>query len=322
MPRASSSGSTRSSRSAARPAPTGPGLGEGEQRAFELVAGWMREAGLDVDVRRGRERRRPAAGSEPDLPEVWSGSHLDTPPDGGRFDGALGTLLALDAAEAIARRRPPRRTRRGHGVPARGGPRFGRGDFGSRAVCGTLDDDEGELRRSPTASRSPRRSRRSATASCLRTAGSTRRRAAFVEAHIEQGPTLAARGRAARDRHVDRRHGRPRARVHRPARPRGHGADGAAIRCARRRRALRRRRSRRRPRAARRGRDDRPHDGRARRDEHDPRARASCSPTCARPTTSGVEALVDGGVRPRARRRRSPAARSRSSRAGATRRSP
>ena len=74
------------------------GLGPGEQRAFELVAGWMEEAGLDVAFDAAGNVIGRLPGSEPDLPEVWSGSHLDTPPDGGRFDGALGTLLALDAA--------------------------------------------------------------------------------------------------------------------------------------------------------------------------------------------------------------------------------
>ena len=64
----------------------------------------------------------------------------------------------------------------------------------------------------------------------------------FVELHIEQGPTLAAAGASARHRDLDRRHGGPRARLLGSPRPRGHRADAAALRCARRRRALRRRR--------------------------------------------------------------------------------
>ena len=33
-----------------------------------------------------------ALGADPSAAEVWTGSHLDTPPDGGRFDGALGVV--------------------------------------------------------------------------------------------------------------------------------------------------------------------------------------------------------------------------------------
>ena len=64
-----------------------------EDAAHELAAGWMREAGLEVSVddagnlfgRRGHAR-------------VWTGSHLDTVPNGGRFDGALGVVAGIEAA--------------------------------------------------------------------------------------------------------------------------------------------------------------------------------------------------------------------------------
>ena len=164
-----------------------------EERAHDLVLGWMREAGLEV-------ARDPAAntvgrleGSEPDLPEVWSGSHLDTPPDGGRFDGALGVLLALDAAEAIAAGGQPRRTVKVIACRLEEGPRFGRGVFGSRAICGQLEDDEGDLLDSDGITLAqafaelgygelPRAGWLEPAPAC------------FIEAHIEQGPTLAAAG--------------------------------------------------------------------------------------------------------------------------------
>jgi allantoate deiminase len=67
-----------------------------EDAAHELAAGWMREAGLEVSVdeagtlfgRRGEAR-------------VWSGSHLDSVPTGGRFDGALGVVAAIEAAARL-----------------------------------------------------------------------------------------------------------------------------------------------------------------------------------------------------------------------------
>src|SRR5690349_17041325 len=76
-----------------------PGLGDGEQEAFALVAGWMRGAGLEVSHDAAGNLYGRLPGADPGLAELWLGSHLDTPPDGGRFDGALGVLAALDVVE-------------------------------------------------------------------------------------------------------------------------------------------------------------------------------------------------------------------------------
>ncbi|MDX6552577.1 MAG: allantoate deiminase [Gaiellales bacterium] len=169
------------------------GLGEGEQQAFELVRGWMVDADLDVATDPGGNLIGRARGSAPALPEVWSGSHLDTPPDGGRFDGALGVLAALDAIEAIAASGGAKRTLAVIAFRLEEGCRFGRGVFGSRAVCGMLDGDEADLRDADGISlgeafgalglgRLPERG-------WLDPAPF-----AYVETHIEQGPTLAAAG--------------------------------------------------------------------------------------------------------------------------------
>jgi acetylornithine deacetylase/succinyl-diaminopimelate desuccinylase-like protein len=76
-----------------------------EDEAHALAAGWMVDAGLDVafDADGNLVGRLP--GREPALPEVWSGSHLDSVPSGGRFDGPLGVLAALEAVTRIGRRR-------------------------------------------------------------------------------------------------------------------------------------------------------------------------------------------------------------------------
>lgn len=68
-----------------------------EDAAHELAAGWMREAGLEVasdEVGNLLGRRGDA--------RVWCGSHLDTVPDGGKFDGALGVIAAIEAAGRLA----------------------------------------------------------------------------------------------------------------------------------------------------------------------------------------------------------------------------
>jgi len=64
-----------------------------EDAAHELAARWMAEAGLEVsrDHAGNLFGRRGGA-------EVWCGSHLDSVPTAGRFDGALGVVAAIEAA--------------------------------------------------------------------------------------------------------------------------------------------------------------------------------------------------------------------------------
>jgi acetylornithine deacetylase/succinyl-diaminopimelate desuccinylase-like protein len=71
-----------------------------EDQACALAVSWMEEAGLEVEVdERGNVIGR-LVGSKPELPEVWTGSHLDSVPEGGRLDGALGVVAGLEAAVA------------------------------------------------------------------------------------------------------------------------------------------------------------------------------------------------------------------------------
>jgi acetylornithine deacetylase/succinyl-diaminopimelate desuccinylase-like protein len=67
-----------------------------EDAAHDLAAGWMREAGLEVSADEAGNLfgRRGAA-------RVWAGSHLDSVPTGGRFDGALGVVAAIEAAARL-----------------------------------------------------------------------------------------------------------------------------------------------------------------------------------------------------------------------------
>ena len=105
-----------------------PAFSASEARAIELVAGWAREAGLDPALDEfGNLWALPAA---PDR-VVTAGSHVDTVPDGGRYDGALGTVLGLELAHEI-----------GSGLlvcAAEEAPRFGAGTVGSRLLAGTLE---------------------------------------------------------------------------------------------------------------------------------------------------------------------------------------
>ncbi|HEY8237391.1 MAG TPA: hypothetical protein VIF85_12175, partial [Gaiellaceae bacterium] len=72
------------------------GYSREEDAAHELADRWMREAGLEV----GRDEAGNLFGHRGDA-RVWSGSHLDTVPNGGRFDGALGVVAAIEAADRL-----------------------------------------------------------------------------------------------------------------------------------------------------------------------------------------------------------------------------
>jgi acetylornithine deacetylase/succinyl-diaminopimelate desuccinylase-like protein len=137
-----------------------------EDAAHRLVADWMREAGLEVSVDPAGNLFGRLAGGRPKLPEVWTGSHLDTVPRGGRFDGALGVVGGLEAVERAGqcdRTLAVVAFREEEGCS-------GRGVFGSRALCGGLGEDEApELDRRGWLEPPP---------------------AAFVEMHVEQGPRL------------------------------------------------------------------------------------------------------------------------------------
>jgi acetylornithine deacetylase/succinyl-diaminopimelate desuccinylase-like protein len=67
-----------------------------EDEAHALARGWLEEAGLRVEVdEAGNLFGQGPAG----MPSVWTGSHLDSVPQGGKFDGALGVVVAIEAVE-------------------------------------------------------------------------------------------------------------------------------------------------------------------------------------------------------------------------------
>jgi acetylornithine deacetylase/succinyl-diaminopimelate desuccinylase-like protein len=73
-----------------------PHPGPDEDEAHRLASGWLRDAGLAVEA----DRHGNLFGRSPgvDVP-IWVGSHLDSVPQGGKFDGALGVVAAIEAVE-------------------------------------------------------------------------------------------------------------------------------------------------------------------------------------------------------------------------------
>ncbi len=104
---------------------------------MRLVAGWAREAELEPGLDAfGNLWALPRGWESGSGPIVTSGSHVDTVPDGGRYDGALGTVLGLEVAAELGARA---------GVlvcAAEEAPRFGAGTMGSRQMVGSLAEED------------------------------------------------------------------------------------------------------------------------------------------------------------------------------------
>jgi N-carbamoyl-L-amino-acid hydrolase len=170
-----------------------PGFSDADLAARQWLARRMEAEGLAV----ARDQAANVFGwlGKRDSPVVMAGSHLDTVPNGGAFDGALGVAVALECALAI----------RDAGIELRNPievvatseeeGRFG-GMLGSQAIVGAVtpewldqaSDSEGNRLQDVMVARGfdPGRIRE-----CKRSAGSVK---AFLELHIEQGPVLERAG--------------------------------------------------------------------------------------------------------------------------------
>jgi N-carbamoyl-L-amino-acid hydrolase len=88
----------------------GPGVAGGNNRQTltdadsegrHLFAGWCKAAGLTMGVDSMGNMFATRAGTDPDALPVYMGSHLDTQPTGGKYDGVLGVLGALEVVRTL-----------------------------------------------------------------------------------------------------------------------------------------------------------------------------------------------------------------------------
>jgi hypothetical protein len=77
------------------------GYSEEDRQARALVSTWMRDAGLEpaTDFAGNLIGRRP--GSDPGLKPLVFGSHVDSVPEGGNFDGNVGVLASIEVARTL-----------------------------------------------------------------------------------------------------------------------------------------------------------------------------------------------------------------------------
>ncbi len=155
------------------------------------VIGLMRAAGLEPSIDPAGNIFAKRAGSEPSLPPILFGSHIDSVPSGGNFDGDLGSLAALSVLETLDR--ASIRTRHPLEIvvwSAEEGVAFGRGLAASRIVAGDVKPaDMDAVWNGMTRAECVRKigGNPDRIMSAVRPKGAHH---AYLELHIEQGGTL------------------------------------------------------------------------------------------------------------------------------------
>lgn len=72
-----------------------------DRQGRDKVIGWAREAGMSVTIDKIGNVFMRREGRNPGLPPIVSGSHIDTQPTGGKFDGNYGVLAALEVVRTL-----------------------------------------------------------------------------------------------------------------------------------------------------------------------------------------------------------------------------
>jgi allantoate deiminase len=162
------------------------------------IAHWMEPLGIPVRVDAAGNLHASYPAAQSGAPTLLLGSHLDTVPNAGAYDGVLGVILALGLLEALGGRRLP------FGIEVIGfseeeGVRFGVPFIGSRALVGLLDEEL--LNVQDARGISVRQAIQEfglnpaeIPQACLSQSGENGECFGYIEFHLEQGPVLEELG--------------------------------------------------------------------------------------------------------------------------------
>jgi allantoate deiminase len=162
------------------------------RRANDLIAQWMREAGMKTRMDAIGNLIGHYAGKKSDAKILLLGSHLDTVRNAGKFDGPLGVILAIACVEKLHRQK----IRLPFAIEVVGfadeeGVRFQTAYLGSEVVAGCFDQKH--LKRKDTNGISMREAVQNfgGHPAKLKSARlNSKNLLGYIEAHIEQGPVL------------------------------------------------------------------------------------------------------------------------------------
>ncbi len=183
----------------AEPGITRDSYGAGEQAAHAIVRREAEAFGLETEADAAGNLYMTLPGEDRGRPAVFIGSHLDSVPHGGNYDGAAGVVAGLEAAATLRRcgRTPPQDVTV-MAIRAEESTWFPVSYVGSRAALGRLPAEALDVARADSG-----RSLERHMADCGLDPAAVRagrpllraeRLAAFVEVHIEQGPRLIGDG--------------------------------------------------------------------------------------------------------------------------------
>ena len=173
--------------------------GAGEQAAHDIMRAAASEVGLEIDIDAIGNLFMTLPGRDRSAPGIFMGSHLDSVPQGGNYDGAAGVVAGVSALAALRRAGvTPHYDLSVMAIRAEESAWFDVAYIGSAGAFGLLDPEclavsrsdnglslESALAASGFDARPIRERRRLLDAARVR---------AYLELHIEQGPTLVARG--------------------------------------------------------------------------------------------------------------------------------
>lgn len=162
----------------------------------ELFASWAKKLGMTCRVDEAGNLIARMDGQDNSLPSILMGSHLDTVPDGGKYDGVTGCVGGLEVCEVFRENGYiPRHPVEVIVFTDEEGFRFGKGLLGSSALCGQdpdVSDEELDIYGEPrgtvmqsygiTSEHTMKAARNPETVHC------------FIELHVEQGARLYKTG--------------------------------------------------------------------------------------------------------------------------------
>ena len=155
----------------------------------QQIARWMEPLGVNIRVDAAGNLRGFYPAAQPNSPRLLIGSHLDTVPNAGAYDGILGVVLAVALLHGLQGRRLP------FGIEVVGfseeeGVRFGTPFIGSRALVGRLDQELLDVRDAQGISVKKAIENFDLNPEDVPQAELTNGTLAYLEFHIEQGPVL------------------------------------------------------------------------------------------------------------------------------------
>lgn len=169
-----------------------------ETQAKQLFSEWMIDIGLSINEDAVGNLYGRLEGKEPSLPAVLTGSHLDSVPNGGAFDGPLGCVSSLLAIKALAQGNASlKRSIELVVFVDEEGARFNNSLFGSRTMMGEVKKEDLVLFKDKTGKTLAEAMKENGfdpgnTSSAYRKPEEIH---AFLELHIEQGKRLEAEGK-------------------------------------------------------------------------------------------------------------------------------